>query len=1004
MKNKLKILKNVIGGKHAVTILSLFFLIASHAQGQEQTISGKVSDAEGPLPGASIIVKGTTNGTQTDFDGNYTISNVPADATLVFSYIGFKTTEISVDSQTVIDVTLEVDAQSLDEVVIVGYGTSTKKDLTGSSSTVKAELISKRPLTQLDQALSGTVAGVVVTSGTGQPGRGQQIKIRGTSSITGSTDPLYVVDGFIGTDINGIDPNEIESIDILKDASATAIYGSRGSNGVVLITTKSGKSGDVKIDFNLWTSVGRIERRLDLLNAGDFARMVNIQDSQAGNTPTFTDTELQAIASGPSTDWQEEIFETAVAQNYSVAFSGGSENVKYRFSANHLDQPGTLLNQLYKRTTFRSNLDFKLSQKLNLKVNLTGYESTSRNADYSGDLADPLGQALIWNPISPVRDANGDFIGTTGLASIGFNPVAEATNRRREIGQRNFSATTTLIWNVAKNLTFTTTNAYNTFSNITSEFRGLLTDFGSINGSSRAMQQENEGYSFLNSNYFTYKNSFGDHDVTVTALYEQQENEGFNFAANGFDLPTEANSFYNLGLAGTQQINSFYTESSLESYMGRINYGYKNKYLVTASYRVDGSSRLVDEYSGFPSIGVAWRLSEEEFFNNNGLFNDVKLRASYGETGNQAIVPFSSFARINVGAPVFFDGSTPTVTTPLGSPAPLDLRWEVTEQTDIGLDLSLLDGKVNITADWYNKNITDLLFERQVPAFAGRGNLATNLGELKNTGFEFLVGAQIMDSDKFHWSSEFNIAFNENEVVSLEGQDNLRTGNVNILKAGRSLGEFTGYEYLGTWKTSEAAEASAFGSVPGDAKYTDVNGDNAYTDADIVSIGNALPDFSFGFNTDLSYGNWKLNMLWQGTVGNDIYSQTLAFATGGLGQARNPTLQDALNVWTPQNETNYAAYSPTSENFINSSRYVHDASYAKLKNLSIGYVFPKSLLDKVGASFAEVYVSGQNLITITDYPGLDPEVTSIRGPLLLGNDFNALPNPTTYTLGLKLGF
>ncbi|MHA7830254.1 MAG: SusC/RagA family TonB-linked outer membrane protein [Flagellimonas sp.] len=992
-------------GKYKLLLLALLFLgNLQFALAQEKTVTGTISDASGPLPGASIIVKGTSNGTQTDFDGNFTLSNVPNSATLVISYIGYKTVEENVGARNTINVSLEEDAQALDEIVVVGYGSATKKDLTGSTGSVKAEEIAKRPLTQIDQALQGTVSGVVVTSQTGQPGRGLDIRIRGTSSITGGTSPLYVIDGFIGANINGIDPNEIESIDVLKDASATAIYGSRGSNGVVIVTTKSGKIGDLKVDFSVWNSIGMVERRLDMLNPGEFAEIVNITDEQSGTTPTFTDAEIQEIRnSGVGTDWQDEVFRTAITQNYSVALSGGSEKIRYRFSVNHLDQPGTLINQSYKRTTLRSNLDFIFNEKLDLKVNLTGFESKSRNAEYAGNLGDPLGQALIWNPISPIFDENGDYIEKTGLASIGFNPVAEANNRFNDFKQRNFAVTTSLNWKLLDNLTFTTTNAYTTFADLTSDFRGLLTDVGNINGAARAFQQTNEGFSFLNSNYFTYKNTFGKHNFNITALYEQQVNEGFQYRANAFDLSTEANLYYNLGLAGSQQISSSFSDSSLESYMGRINYTFNDKYLLTASYRIDGSSRLVDKYSGFPSVALAWRVSEEGFLKNNETLNSLKIRASYGETGNQTIAPYSSLARINVSNPVFFDGTTPTVTTPLGSPAPQDLRWEVAKQTDIGIDASFFNSRLNITADWYNKNITDLLFSRQVPAYVGLGNIATNLGELNNSGFEFMVDGWIIDNATFKWNSSFNIAFNENEVVSLDGQDNLRSGEVNILEAGQSLGEFTGYEFLGTWKSDEAAEAAAYGAIPGDAKYLDVNGDNAYTTEDFVSIGNALPDFSFGFNTDLEYKNWKLNLLVQGTAGNDIYSSTIAFATGGLGQARHPTLKDAQNVWTPQNESDYPTYSPSTQNFRNSSRFVYDATYAKVKNLSLSYVFPKEILDRLKVNNAEIYVSGQNIWTITDYPGLDPEVTSIRSPLLVGNDFNALPNPTTYTIGIKLG-
>ncbi|MFY0626729.1 MAG: TonB-dependent receptor [Reichenbachiella sp.] len=977
------------------------------------TITGKISDENGEgLPGASIIAEGTSSGTTSDLDGNYKVA-VSEDAVLVVSFIGYTTQKINIAGRSSIDVQMVVDAEQLEEVVVVGYGTARKRDLTGATSSVKSADIEKRPLVRLEQAMQGIAPGVFVSSANGQPGKGLDVKIRGASSITGGTGPLYVVDGFIGADIQGISPSDIESMEILKDASATAIYGSRGSNGVVLITTKTGSDGEIKVDLGAWFSFGKAQKQLDLLSAADFARVVNTKDDNSGVPHTFTDSEIQGFETN-GTDWQEELLTEQLVQNYDVALSGGSSAVKYRISMNHLDEPGIIINQGYKRTTLRSNLDFKLSDNIDLKVNLLGLQSKGHNNRYGGGLGDPISQATIFDPTTPVKADDGSYNERTvnNVGSIGFNPIAQANNGTSDYLDKNFSATTSLTWKITEQLSFNTTNAYSTWSNLESRFDGDVTEYGSVNGQSRAYRQTNQGYRFLNSNYLNYKNTFGDHTVSLTALYEQQKSERMRFRATAVGLATDALGYYNLGLGETQIVESSsgnslgYENDALQSFMGRINYNFKEKYLLTASYRYDGSSRLDDQYSGFPSIGLAWRLSEEGFMSNTGV--DLKLRASYGETGNQTVPVYSTIARITVGQPYYYDGVSPSVSTPLGAPASSGLKWEVTKQTDIGIDASFLEGRVTLSADWYNRDITDLLFERQASYYAGGGNYFTNLGELNNTGFEFALGGTPVNNSKVKWNSNLTLSFNKNKVVDLGDLGDIAIGGsqasqISYLTAGRPLGEMRGYEFLGTWKTSEAAEAAEYGMVPGDPKYTDVNGDKVYNEDDIIPIGNGTPDVTWGFNNDVIIGAFSINVLLTGTAGNDIYSRTMAYTWGGQGQARHPTNAGALNQWTAENETDVPADNPTGKNFLESSRYIYDGSYASLRNVSIAYELPSSLLEKVKMRSAQVYVSGQNLVTITDYPGFDPEISNSNQALTQGIEHGVIPNARRFTVGVRIG-
>jgi TonB-linked SusC/RagA family outer membrane protein len=480
------------------------------------------------------------------------------------------------------------------------------------------------------------------------------------------------------------------------------------------------------------------------------------------------------------------------------------------------------------------------------------------------------------------------------------------------------------------------------------------------------------------------------------------------------NLSTYSLGYYNLSLGSTQQTSSSYWADALQSYMGRANYSYKNKYLLTASVRTDGSSHLTEKYSTFPSVAAGWNLSNETFLQDSRLFSELKLRASWGKTGNQAVGPYSTIAQINTGGQhpnYYFDGTTPSVATPLGSPVSPSLKWETTEQVDIGLDASFLDNRLTFTADVYKKNISDLLYNYQAPFYMGGGSYARNIGTIENKGLELSLKAIPVNTNGITWNSYFTISFNRNKVVDLGGLNNVTVNNIgsaqtgaSMLRVGRPLGEFYGYQYLGTWKSSEATEAALFGRKPGDPKYTDVDGNNVYNSNDLMVIGNGTPKYSFGFINDVTYKNFTLSFMFQGTRGNQIYSQTLAYLWGGQGQAYNATTAEALNIWTPEHETDNPSFSTAGKNYINSSRYVYDGSYIKLKNISLSYNIPSSLLSKVKLRNLEIYGSAQNILWITKYPGYDPEVSNSTNAITQGLEMGVIPNPRTYTMGLRVGF
>jgi TonB-linked SusC/RagA family outer membrane protein len=974
---------------------------------QQLKITGTITDETGkPLPGATIQIEGTAVGVLSDANGKYSIDIKNVNSVLIISFIGYDTQKVSVNGRTTIDLQMTPNSKLLEEVVVVGYGQQKKRDITGATSSIKSDVIASRPITRVDQALQGTTPGVSVESTSGQPGIGLSVRIRGINSITGSNDPLYVIDGYVGGNIASISPEDIESIEVLKDASATAIYGSRGSNGVVMVTTKRGAEGKLKVDFNAWGSAASMPRYLSLMNAYDFATVKNEISPN-----TFSSTQLADFKTNPGTDWQKAVTRTGYVQNYQLTLSGGSSNVKYLVSGGYLDQPGILINQGYKKADIRANIDVKASDNLDFKFNLSGYQGKSHNTGYAGDAYDPMSLAACWDPTSPIRDSNGNFIYHSAYGNDQINPVAQALDQAVDNTTGDFTATGMLNWKIFKGLTFTTTGSLERqFSYSPSVFNKFTAsgfgnqDFASVTNTSYAV--------FQNSNYFTYTNTFGDHSITVTALYEQQSRQNTYVTARANNLSSYNDGYYNLGLGAAQITTSGYWADQLQSYMGRLNYSYKDKYLLTASIRDDGSSHLTQKYSTFPSLAVGWNIGKEDFLKDGTVLSALKIRASYGQTGNQAVNPYATIPGIGVNSPYAFIGGQ-IVSTPLGTGVSKNLKWETSTQYDAGLDAAFLKGRLTFAFDWYSKKISNLLYNVNAPGYNGGGTYAANIGALSNKGLEFTLGGTPVSGkgNGLKWTTFLTLSFNSNKILNLGGNDNIQVsgigqqeGGLSLLKVGYPIGEFFGYKFLGTWKTSEAAQAALFGLKPGDAKYVDVNGDNKYSAADEMPIGNAQPKYTFGFTNDISYSNFELSFMFQGMQGNKIFSTLIPETYGSAADARDATSSDALNMWTAAKETDFPVQNSTS-NVVNSSRYVYNASFIKLKNISLSYSIPQRLL-KSYMSRLEVYVSGQNVLTMTPYKGFDPETTTAGagGVSIQGLETGSIPNPRTYTIGIRATF
>lgn len=984
------------------------------------TVKGKVTDKSNgdPLIGVAIKVKGTSTGVASNITGDFSI-NADDNAILVVSYIGYETAEIPVNKHAIINISLQPSTKSLNEVVVIGYGTVKRSDATGALSSISTKELKDQPVARLDQAIQGKAAGVVIQNNTGGPNGQVTIRIRGANSMIGNNDPLVVIDGILSytTDLTSLNPNDVASIEVLKDASATAIYGSRGANGVVLVTTKIGSVGKTVVNYNAYAGVASVRKKLDLLNAAQYAQTVNANRIEIGVAAPFSAADIANFTTNGGTDWQDAIFKKGVQQSHQVSVSGGSENIKYYFSGNFVNNDGVIKNTSFGQYAIRSNIESRINDnfKIGMIMNL------SRSADHPtqlNNLNSPVLAASLFSPTLPVYNAGGTY--SQPAANFGphttYNPVGLTQEPIADNITEKTEIDPFVEVNIIKGLTARfsggarLTNYNNSYYFNTKPQGNVGNSTGGINNSKNVLLQ--------NTDQINYQRTFsGGHDLNVVAVFEEQYEQNNSAFAGASGFLTDGLSYNNLSIGGNPNVSSYKNTRSIVSYVGRVNYGYKEKYLLSVSGRYDGSSVFGgnNPYAFFPSVAIGWRVNKEGFMKNIESVSNLKVRASYGVTGNQALPPYSALSQLGTGGFNYSIGGTGVSTgVGLGTIADLDLKWESTAQIDAGFDLGLFNDRVQFTADYYHKKTTDLLLAEQLPLTSGYATKLVNVGSLENKGFEFsLQGSPLVGALK--WNMGFNIAFNRNKILSLVGsQPELiptnqpllpNFGNTSYLIVGQPLGTFKGYTQNGTWGTSadDLAGEAKYKTNPGDPKYVDVNNDGVINSKDITIIGNSQPKFTYGFNNSFSFKGVDLSVFMQGVNGNGIYNLSRVRSERASSDA-DATAVAILNRWTPTNQNTSVPSFKGSNGYeqLQSNRWLEDGSYLRVKTISLGYTFPASLINKAKISGLRLYLTGTNLFTATKYTGYDPEASNSNVDSTSGFDYATYPSIKSVTVGINV--
>lgn len=1034
-----KVLQNT-GLAYKVTNAGLI-VIAPEASGlADIKVKGKVIDDKGgPLPGVSIKVVGAAKGTVSNGNGEYELA-VPDGGSIQFSYVGFATQTIAVAGRAIINVTLKDDANTeLNEVVVVGYGTQRKSDLTGSVASLSGKDLDKTPVVGADQMLQGRVSGLQLTQSDGQPGNATSIRIRGTNSINSGNEPLYVIDGFAGVaNLSSINPNDIQSIEVLKDASSTAIYGSRGANGVILVTTKKGKEGQNNINFDAYYGQQKLSKKMDMMNASQFAQYLNDYYTQyiaanSGTTTKLPYTAEQISAMGAGTDWQDELYRTAPIQSYQLSFSGGNKDTRYYLGLNHFDQDGIMRNTGFRRELIRMNLDRNVGTKIKIGFSSQiSYSSQNIDASKTGIGYGAAGVALSMSPIVPLYGADGKYTFQNGpIPTVGVfgNPVAGVVLSQDNIGASRALINTFGEYEVIPGLKFKTSIGVDYSSGFEKRYLPSTILIGQANGG-QGYRSSSANYSWLNENTLSYTKEFNkNHRIDALAGFSLQEFKTDEFSGSSQNYFTDALGADNLGVGGnvlTPTSNA--VKNSLASFFGRANYYYSDKYIFTFTMRADGSSRfgLNSKWGYFPSGAVAWRVSNEDFLKDVKQISNLKLRASYGKTGNQEIPSYSSLAQYGVNG--YSLGITPIRVVGVSSlniPNP-KLAWESTQSFDFGLDLGMFNDRLSFVADYYRKTTSDLLLNVAIPQSSGFATILLNAGKVQNHGLELSLNSKNIENKDFTWSTTLNYSTNKNKVVDMNGTNNIMVGSTgsyivtnglapSILRVGQPIGSFYGYYSDGIWQSKEQIDAAGRkGVVPGDPIIRDLDGNGIINGDDRAIIGQAAPKFIYSVNNNFSYKNFDLAIFMQGVQGNKILNITKYAHNGGTV---NNQYAEMLGAWNGAGSTNVLprAYSTTERATGVVSRYLEDGSYLRLQTVSLGYNIPVSK-SKVFKT-ATVYVTGQNLWTITKYSGYSPEINSYDNRnsnsgsqntgsqnLNVGADVNSYPPSRTFLLGAKIGF
>jgi TonB-linked SusC/RagA family outer membrane protein len=1008
-----------------ISLFLLAILSGTWAVAQDRTVTGKVTTADdgSALAGVSVSIKGSTRGTNTDAEGNYRLS-VPDNATLVFSFVGMNRQEVVVGNRSVVDLALQTDIAALEEVVVVGYGTAIKRDLTGNIASVKGTEIQNLPVATVESAIAGRAAGVFVTQGNGKLGQGIQVRVRGSSSVSASNQPLYVIDGIPITTANlssvtgatnplaDLNFNDVESVEVLKDASAAAIYGSRAANGVVLITTKKGKSGRTNVSFNYQVGSSQPTRLREYMNADEWVQHFRtaaansdaLDPASGGFYTSFLESRLERYRAGTtlgsvSTDWQAQAFQDAPMQQADLTLNGGNEKTKFYISGQYFDQKGILVRNSLERFSGRVNLDHKATDWLTVGLNFSLARSYNRRLSNDNAFSTPM-QIVALSPITPLIDPRSGLLsGTPPGAStnypIYYNPLISVDNSKYNTTVFRNITNGYLQLDLLKGLIFRSELGVDVLSQNEDAYYGSATvrNTGTANGEGLSAFALVTNYN--TNNYFNYNRVFGVHAIGATVgMSFQQSKSDFNNVV-GQQFPSDAYQ----RIASAADItggSSSQTNFTFLSYFARANYRFNDRYLLEVSGRVDGSSRFGNnsKYGFFPAVSAGWVLSEESFLKNSRTLSFLKLRASYGITGNAEVGNFPSLGLFGQAGYAGVAGQAPTQ---LANP---DLRWETTTQTDIGLDYGLINNRLNGEIDYYTKNTTDLLLGVNVPATTGFLTQVRNVGRLENKGFEFTLNSQNLVG-KFQWTTSLNFAANRNKILDLQGQI-IEGGvdNANRAVEGQPLGVFFLREFAG----ADPANGDALYYT--NAEAGDRSTTNDFNAAERVIVGNPNPKWIGGITNTFSFAGFELNFLFQAVQGNDAYLGGGKFELAS-GDFLDNQLRSELNAWTPTNTNTDVPQARLL--FANgtgaSSRYITDASYVRLRTATLGYTFPKSITSKIKLERLRLYVTGVNLLTFTKYKGWDPEVNtdSVGGNIALGNDFYSAPQARTITFGLNIG-
>lgn len=1039
-------------------LLAFLWCLANGVSAQTgNDITGKVTDSQGEeLPGVTVAVKGSGTGTVTGTDGNFALKAAPS-AILEFSYIGYKKQTVAIGNKTFLKIVLEEQSEDLDEVVVVavGYGDVRRRDLTGSIAKANVQDLVKVPAMNIAQSLGGRIAGVQVSSSDGGLGDNFNIVIRGAGSLTQSTAPLYVIDGFPQetSNMSSINQNDIESIDFLKDASATAIYGSRGANGVVIITTKKGKAGKPSVTYNGSVSLGVIRNTMDMMNGYEFAALqqevMSSEDFeqyylQNGNT-------LDSYKTMKWYDWQDEIFRTAVSHNHHVLLNGQQADLRYSASLSYNNQEGVIINSDLARYQGRINLSQKVNKRL--KVDLTAnYASNVQNGPTASNATTSLSTAYMYSvwAYRPVSPSGADLMAELYDGEVNmtedyrFNPVLSAKNEYRRKTTNNLQANLSAEYEFIDNLKLKVAAGYTSRDYKNEEFNGSKTRTGNSHPSNtqskgiNAKLTQTENRSYLNENTLTYQFLRKKHNLNLLAGLTFQKNTSYTHGIIAEQISNESFGMAGLDKGSTAPVvSSAKGENVMMSYFGRINYNYDSRYYVTATYRRDGSSKFPEQnrWGDFFSGSLAWAFGRETFVSDRAPWlSNGKLRLSWGQTGNNRVGDYDYMAHLITSDNMYRYPWESHYTTGyvLSSMANEKLKWETTEQFDLGIDLGFFDSRINLTADYYIKTTKDLLLSADIPASTGFSTATLNVGKLQNKGWELTLETVNIKTRDFTWNTSFNISFNQNKIKALNSGQEEMISFVNwdnkyknmpayISRVGSQAGQMYGFVYEGTYKTDEF-DISTDGSgntvytlkegipyysdvcQPGDPKYKNINDDNVINDEDRVALGNGQPKHIGGFGNNFVYKNFDLNIFFQWSYGNDIWNVNRIVHENPAGRKNTNMFASYVNRWSESNPTSNIPRAKAVGSDVYSSLYVEDGSFLKLKNISLGYTFPTNLLSAWRISAARIYIAAENIATISGYSGLDPEVSTRSSVLTPGFDWSAYPRSFNASFGLSVTF